>query len=111
MLVANQCVAQQERGKDGGMKSGELKGNQIEAVSGVQMDEFATLEKPSGPGQLRRILPAFMTVPEVAHRLRVSDKTVRRLVNRRLLPRCNHLGKVLVPTIAVEKWIIDSTKN
>jgi excisionase family DNA binding protein len=104
-------MAYQEFGKDGGMKSSELRGNQIEALSGAQVDESATSEKPSGPGQLRRILPAFMTVPEVAHRLRVSDKTVRRLVNRRLLPRCSHLGKVLVPTTAVEKWIVDSTKN
>ena len=111
MLVANQCVAQQERGKDGGMKRGESKGGQIDAVSEVLVNKSEMLEKPSEVSQLRRILPAFMTVPEVAHRLRVSDKTVRRLVNRRHLPRCNHLGKVLIPSAAVEKWIVDSTKN
>ena len=111
MLVANQCVAQQELGKDGGMKRGESKGGQIWVGSEVPLNEPEMSKKSAGFSEMRRILPAFMTVPEVAHRLRVSDKTVRRLVNRRHLPRCNHLGKVLIPSAAVEKWIVDSTKN
>ena len=93
------------------MKKGESDSGQNEAVSGLAQAEAGMPEKQSGLSPLRVILPAFMTVPEVAHRLRVSDKTVRRLVNRRHLPRCNHLGKVLIPSVAVEKWIVDSTKN
>ena len=60
---------------------------------------------------VRQILPAFMTIPEVAHLLNVSEKTVRRLVERKILPRCRHLGKVLIPRDAVEKWIVESTRN
>jgi excisionase family DNA binding protein len=65
----------------------------------------------SGVSTLREILPAFMTIPEVAHRLNVCEKTVRRLVDRQILPRCRHLGKVLIPRDAVEKWIVESTRN
>lgn len=66
---------------------------------------------PSGVPTVREIRPAFMTIPEVARRLNVCDKTVRRLVDRQKLPRCRHLGKVLIPEDAVEKWIVESTKN
>lgn len=64
-----------------------------------------------GGALMRDIRPAFMTVPEVARRLHVSEKTVRRLVDRQKFPRCRHLGKVLIPQDAVEKWIVESTKN
>ena len=43
--------------------------------------------------------------------LREIEKTVRRLVDRQILPRCRHLGKVLIPRDAVEKWIVESTRN
>jgi excisionase family DNA binding protein len=111
MLGTDQCVADWSSGKDGSMRNEGPNGGQIAAVSGLPWEESDTPKKPTSLDQLRRVLPAFMTVPEVAHRLRVSDKTVRRLVSRRQLPRCNHLGKVLIPYSAVEKWIVESTKN
>jgi excisionase family DNA binding protein len=87
---------------------------QFVGSEGGAMINDAANGSPVGSGKglpsVRVILPAFLTVPEVACRLRVSEKTVRRLVNRRHLPRCNHLGKVLIPSAAVEKWIIESTK-
>ena len=60
---------------------------------------------------MREIRSVFMTVPEVARRLHVSEKTVRRLVDRKMFPRCRQLGKVLIPVDAVEKWIVESTKQ
>jgi excisionase family DNA binding protein len=92
------------------MKREESKGDQTWVGGGGPMNEKEAPKKSAGFSENMRILPAFMTVPEVAHRLRVSVKTVRRLVDRLHLPRCNHLGKVLIPTTAVEKWIVDSTK-
>lgn len=93
------------------MKKEGVKDHQIRVGSGVAVSEPEVPKKSGNSSEFRWILPAFMTVPEVAHRLRVSDKTVRRLVDRRHLPRCNHLGKVLIPNAAVEKWIVESTKN
>jgi excisionase family DNA binding protein len=98
-------------GRGGGMRKDGSSGGQIVAGSELPREESDMPEQPSGLSQLRSIPPVFMTVPEVAHLFRVSDKTVRRLVNRGLLPRCGHLGKVLIPRYAVEKWILDSTKG
>ncbi len=87
----------------------------------VLADELTQVANPKGGNRLakvgpstppmRDIRPAFMTVPEVARRLHVSEKTVRRLLDRQKFPRCRHLGKVLIPHDAVEKWIVESTKN
>ena len=52
--------------------------------------------------------PALMTIAQVAQRLNVSTKSVRRLITRSKLPRCKHLGKILIPTKAVEIFIQDS---
>ena len=68
--------------------------------------------KGGGAGSpMPEIRSVFMTVPEVARRLHVSEKTVRRLVDRKMFPRCRQLGKVLIPVDAVEKWIVESTKQ
>ena len=86
-----------------------LLGGPVQEVNGKGRRRCAKVW--SGVSTLREILPAFMTIPEVAHRLHVSEKTVRRLVDRQKFPRCRHLGKVLIPQDAVEKWIVESTKN
>jgi len=93
------------------MKREESKSDRIWVGSGVSVNEAEMSKKSAGSSEMRRILPAFMTVPEVARRLHVSEKTVRRLVDRQKFPRCRHLGKVLIPQDAVEKWIVESTKN
>jgi excisionase family DNA binding protein len=81
-------------------------------VEGANAKGRNSLAKAGSVGSpMREIRPAFMTVPEVARRLHVSEKTVRRLVDRQKFPRCRHLGKVLIPHDSVEKWIVDSTKN
>jgi excisionase family DNA binding protein len=40
------------------------------------------------------VLPRLLTLPEVAEALRVSEKTVRRLVARRVIP-CVRIGGLL----------------
>ncbi len=72
---------------------------------------ISSVNMVSGVSQMREIRPAFMTIAEVARRLHVSEKTVRRLVDRQKFPRCRQIGKVLIPSDAVEKWIVESTKN
>ncbi len=81
-------------------------------VEGANAKGRNSLAKASSVGSpMRESRPAFMTGPEVARRLHVSEKTVRRLLDRQKFPRCRHLGKVLIPHDAVEKWIVESTKN
>lgn len=46
-----------------------------------------------------------MTVPEVAEALHVSTRTVRRLVDRRLLRTCTVVRHVLIPTADVESFV------
>lgn len=57
---------------------------------------------------ISEIKPAFMTLREVAIRLAVGEKTVRRLIDRGILPRNRHLGKILIPVKAVERLVEDS---
>jgi len=47
----------------------------------------------------------FCTVGEAAHALHVSTRTVRRLVERKLLRRCMVLRQVLIPTVDVEAFV------
>lgn len=84
----------------------------VEPAQGANGKGRSSLVKAgSGQSTMREIRPAFMTISEVAKRLHVSEKTVRRLVDRQKIPRCRQLGKVLIPFDAVEKWIVESTKN
>jgi excisionase family DNA binding protein len=81
-------------------------------VEGANAKGRNSLAKAGSIGSpMREIRSVFMTVPEVARRLHVSEKTVRRLVDRKMFPRCRQLGKVLIPVDAVEKWIVESTKQ
>ena len=47
----------------------------------------------------------FMTVQEAAEALNVSTKTIRRLVNRKLLRACKAFRRVLIPTEDVESFV------
>ena len=47
----------------------------------------------------------FCTVGEAAHALHVSTRTVRRLVERKLLRRCMVLRQVLIPTVDVDAFV------
>ena len=103
-------MALRQRGKEGRVKEGIVLPDDLS--QGVILKGRSGSTKVGSAGaSMRDIRPAFMTVPEVARRLHVSEKTVRRLVDRQKFPRCRHLGKVLIPQDAVEKWIVESTKN
>ena len=110
MLESGQRVALCQQGKDGRVSGSVVLANESPHEANAKgrggWMKGGGLESP-----LREIRPAFMTVPEVALRLHVSEKTVRRLVDRQKFPRCRHLGKVLIPFDAVEKWIVESTKH
>jgi excisionase family DNA binding protein len=47
----------------------------------------------------------FMTIPETAEILNISTRTVRRLIDRKLLRTCYALRKVMIPTIDVETFV------
>jgi excisionase family DNA binding protein len=47
----------------------------------------------------------FMTIDEAAAALNVSTKTIRRLIQRRLLRACKAVRKILIPTVDVESFI------
>jgi len=49
--------------------------------------------------------PDFLTLAQVADRLNVSTRTVRRLISREKLPRCKHIGKILVPRHSVDRFV------
>jgi excisionase family DNA binding protein len=110
VLESGQRVAVRPIRKDCSMNEGIAL--PVGPVEGANAKGRNSLDKAGPVGSpMREIRPAFMTVPEVARRLHVSEKTVRRLVDRRKFPRCRHLGKVLIPFESVEKWIIESTKH
>jgi len=110
VLESDQCVALPPAGKEGRLKEGIVLPDDLS--QGVNLKgRIGSMKVGSAGASMRDIRPAFMTVPEVARRLHVSEKTVRRLVDRQRFPRCRHLGKVLIPHDAVEKWIVESTKN
>jgi predicted DNA-binding transcriptional regulator AlpA len=49
-----------------------------------------------------------MTAAEIAAETGLSASNVRRMVQRGELPRLRGTARVIVPTIAVERWIAES---
>lgn len=45
------------------------------------------------------------TISEAAARLRVSEKSIRRLIYRGLLRRCNKFGRILIPRRDVDNFM------
>lgn len=51
----------------------------------------------------------MLTLGEVAHRLRVSERTARRYLERKLIPFTRISGRVLVPETALEQLLRATT--
>jgi hypothetical protein len=74
------------------------------ALVSIFMETRQTSTERNNDGQNMTVTPKAYTIPEAACQLRMSEKSVRRQIDRKRLRRCQGYGRILIPAKDVDNF-------